>query len=283
MQNRRTQRGPIHRRAALAGLAASAAVAALPAWAEARRSLAGRTVLAGGPGGVFVGLQSHPQTLALEDGEVVLTLDDGPLAGPTERVLEALRLHEAHATFFLIGRNALHAPGIVRRMAHEGHSVGHHTMNHPWTLRQRSFETGVREIEDGIRAVQSAQGLAGPGIATPFFRFPGFADTPELNGWLSQHDMLVFGSDLWASDWTPMSPERQLSLLMQRLNRARKGIILLHDVIGQTAAMMPAFLAALHAGGYKVVSVKPGSARPALASAPQGWSSHTERMIRRRA
>lgn len=233
----------------------------------------------GAPGGLFIGTQSHPRTLDLADREVVLTLDDGPLPGPTGRVLDALKLHGARATFFLIGRNAAAHPALVRRMAAEGHTLAHHTMNHPWTLRQRSFETGTREIEDGIRAVQDAAGQSQAGVATPFFRYPGFANTAALDGWLAERNFAVFGSDLWASDWTPMSPERQLSLLMSRLNRRGRGIILLHDVVGQTAQMFPAFLAALCAGGYRVVDLKPGLLAPPLAAAPGNWRSYTERMI----
>jgi peptidoglycan-N-acetylglucosamine deacetylase len=264
------------RRAFFASMAASAA---WPVWAQARCSLAGRGVSVGAPGGLAIGMQSYPQTLALDDREVVLTLDDGPLPGPTDRVLDTLRLHDAKATFFLIGRNAAANPGHVRRMAAEGHTVAHHTFNHPWTLRQRSFEAGIEDIEKGIRAVQSAQGLGVSGVATPFFRYPGFADTPALNAWLAARNIAVIGSDLWASDWTAMSPERQLSLLMARLNRARKGIILLHDVVGQTASMFPAFLQALCEGGYKIASMKPGPFAPALVQAPAGWRSHTERII----
>jgi hypothetical protein len=66
---------------------------------------------------------------------------------------------------------------------------------------------------------------------------------------------------------------------MGRLKRAGRGIILLHDVVGQTAQMFPAFLAALCAGGYRVVDLKPGSLAPPLAAAPGNWRSHTERMI----
>jgi hypothetical protein len=76
-----------------------------------------------------------------------------------------------------------------------------------------------------------------------------------------------------------MSPDRQLSLLMSRLNRKGRGIILLHDVLGQTAQMFPAFLAALCAGGYRVVDLKPGLLAPPLAAAPSNWRSYTERLI----
>ena len=49
-----------------------------------------RTIALDTAGGLHVGLKTYPQTLALADKEVVLTFDDGPLPGPTDRTLDAL-------------------------------------------------------------------------------------------------------------------------------------------------------------------------------------------------
>ena len=76
-----------------------------------------------------VGLKSFPQTLPLDDHEVVLTFDDGPWPATTPRVLAALAHECVHATFFLIGKPASEHPDLVRRIAAEGHTIGHHT----WT------------------------------------------------------------------------------------------------------------------------------------------------------
>ena len=76
-----------------------------------------------------VGLKSFPQTLPLDDHEVVLTFDDGPWPPTTPRVLAALAKECVRATFFLIGKPASEHPELVRRIAAEGHTIGHHT----WT------------------------------------------------------------------------------------------------------------------------------------------------------
>src|SRR5690242_21859771 len=72
-----------------------------------------------------VGLKSFPQTLPLEDREVVLTFDDGPWRQTDQKILAALAQECVRATFFLIGRNAAAQPDMVRRMAAEGHTVAH--------------------------------------------------------------------------------------------------------------------------------------------------------------
>src|SRR4030081_3030209 len=74
-----------------------------------------------------VGLKSFPQTLPLDDHEVVLTFDDGPWPPTTPRVLAALAHQCARATFFLIGKPASEHPELVRSIAAQGHTIGHHT------------------------------------------------------------------------------------------------------------------------------------------------------------
>lgn len=69
--------------------------------------------------------------------------------------------------------------------------------------------------------------------------------------------MVVFGADLWASDWNKMTPDQELGLITSRLNAARRGIILFHDIKAQTAAMLPSFLHFLKDNGYHVVQVVP--------------------------
>jgi peptidoglycan/xylan/chitin deacetylase (PgdA/CDA1 family) len=164
------------------------------------------------------------------------------------------------ATFFLIGRNAEANPALVRRIAAAGHSVGHHTWSHRLLDRIGQLDS-VNEIDRGIAADERAlHGAATSTPSTPFFRFPGFASTPALLASLQSRGIAVFGADLWASDWNPMTPEQQLALLTSRLEQARKGIILLHDTKAQTAKMLPAFLRYLHRNGYRVVHLVPGRA-----------------------
>jgi peptidoglycan/xylan/chitin deacetylase (PgdA/CDA1 family) len=204
-----------------------------------------------------VGRKHFPQTLPLADKEVVLTFDDGPLGGTTERVLAALARECVRATFFLIGRNAADAPTLVRRIEAEGHTVAHHTFAHP-LLNRMSLARAEAEIDRGIAAVETAlHGRAGEKPQTPFFRFPGFASSPALLDRLAARGLVVFGADVWASDWNPMTPGQQLRLVMARLATNRGGIVLFHDGRAQTAAMLPAFLRELKARGFRVVHVVP--------------------------
>jgi len=71
---------------------------------------------------------------------------------------------------------------------------------------------------------------------------------------------VVFGADMWASDWVPMTPPQELQLILSRIERLGSGIVLLHDTKTQTAAMLPAFLRELKKRGYRIVHVVAGGA-----------------------
>ena len=278
-------RYPLLRMAALAGLWAATAPALAQEPCSRPDALGTSRVMEVNPkGGLKLGLKSYPQTLALEKGEVVLTFDDGPLPATTGPILKTLDDECVKATFFLVGRNAQANPTVVQREIARGHTVGHHSFSHPFiTMRGLSEAAAKADMEQGFAADDRALAGGQPGAAprTPFFRYPGFADTPELNGWLASRNVAIFGADLWASDWVDMSPQKTMELLLTRLDHAGKGIILLHDTRPQTAKMLPALLRELKTRGYKVVHIVPakGDAPTALAKAEPGWTSETEANI----
>jgi peptidoglycan/xylan/chitin deacetylase (PgdA/CDA1 family) len=206
-----------------------------------------------------VGLKNFPQTLPLGDHEVVLTFDDGPWPPTTPLVLAALARECVRATFFLIGKPASEHPELVRRIAAEGHTVGHHTWLHR-SLKQIKPSETTEEIDRGIAAVEMAlHGRATTVPGTPFFRFPGFESTPATLDLLRSRGIVVFGTDLWASDWDSMTPQQELKLVTDRLQVARRGIILFHDPKARTASMLPAFLRYLRDNHYRVVHLVPAS------------------------
>jgi peptidoglycan/xylan/chitin deacetylase (PgdA/CDA1 family) len=208
-----------------------------------------------------VGRKSFPDTLPLQRKELVLTFDDGPWPGTTPKVLDALKNECARATFFLLGRNVAANPAIARRELAEGHSLGHHTFSHP-LLNHMTPAKAEAEIDRGIAADELAlYGQRRNEPSTPFFRFPGFASNSALLDRLQARHIVVFGADVWASDWLPMSPTQELQLILARIERIGSGIVLFHDTKAQTAAMLPAFLRELKRRGFRIVHVVPAGNR----------------------
>ncbi len=80
-----------------------------------------------------------------------LTFDAGYENGNTPAILEALKKHNAPATFFLVGNYLETSPDLVKQMISDGHTVGNHTYHHPDMSKistEDSFSKELKELED---------------------------------------------------------------------------------------------------------------------------------------
>lgn len=185
----------------------------------------------------------------------MLTFDDGPVPATDEKVLAALAEECVRATFFLIGKPASENPDWVRKIAAAGHRVGHHSWSHNNMSMMRP-EDAQDEIDKGIAAVEMAlTGVSTTTASAPFFRYPGFQMSQPSLDYLEKRGIVVFGADLAANDWVKTTPEDQLKRMIESVNKAGKGIFLLHDSEAQTAAALPALLRYLRDNRYRVVHV----------------------------
>jgi peptidoglycan/xylan/chitin deacetylase (PgdA/CDA1 family) len=62
--------------------------------------------------------------------EVCLTFDDGPHPEHTPRLLDVLKRERVRANFFVIGREAVRYPDLLKRIVDDGHELGHHSFEH---------------------------------------------------------------------------------------------------------------------------------------------------------
>ena len=72
-----------------------------------------------------------------------------------ERLLELLSDHFARATFFVLGEIATHHPGIVRRIAAQGHEIACHGNGHEdvYRLSPGEFRADIRQAKMRIEDV----------------------------------------------------------------------------------------------------------------------------------
>src|SRR4030088_3841973 len=87
-----------------------------------------------------IGAMQYAETLPLNDHEVVLTFDDGPLPRNSNQVLDILASQCVKATFFIIGRMAQAYPEGVRKLVDAGHTVGIQPQNHPLSMDRMPIE-----------------------------------------------------------------------------------------------------------------------------------------------
>lgn len=80
--------------------------------------------------------------------DIYLTFDCGYENGNTEKILDALKKHNAPGTFFVVGHFLETSPEIVKRMAAEGHAVGNHTYHHPDMSSIADMASFQKEVDD---------------------------------------------------------------------------------------------------------------------------------------
>ena len=220
-----------------------------------------------------IGTMQYPETLPLEDHEVVLTFDDGPLPHNSNQVLDILASQCVKATFFTIGRMAQAYPEGVRKLRDAGHSIGAHTQNHPLSMNRMPVERARQEIDDGIASVKAA--LGDDAALAPFFRIPGLSRAEGVEDYLASQGIQTWSADFLADDWRHISSSRVYDLAMKRLEEKGRGILLLHDIQARTVAALPRILHELKARGYRIVHVVPAtSEQPVTPTEPQQWQLH---------
>ncbi|HEY1153188.1 MAG TPA: polysaccharide deacetylase family protein [Pseudolabrys sp.] len=209
-----------------------------------------------------VGTQQYGRNgmLALNDREIVLTFDDGPLPPYTDSVLQTLAAECIKATFFLVGRQATANPDLARRIFREGHAVGTHSQNHPLTFDQMAQPRAEAEINDGIASVTAA--LGDPRHLMPYFRIPGLLRLRPIEDYLAARRIAVWSVDFDADDWKNIAADEVVKRAMERIEQKKRGVLLLHDVQPATALALPLLLQALKTRGYRIVHVVPSAAPP---------------------
>lgn len=217
----------------------------------------------------FVGSIQYRETLPLADHEVLLTFDDGPSAANSARVLDILRSQCVLATFFSVGAMAHNGAAILRRAHDEGHTIASHSQNHPLNLPHLPAETAWHEMEAGIASVSAALG-EGRTIA-PFLRFPALNRTSDLELKAIASGQMVWSADIYADDWLSITPEEVARRPLERLRHAGRGIVLLHDIHARTVAALPALLAGLKQGGFRIVHVVPAARTAKTVTAAADW------------
>lgn len=216
--------------------------------------------VAGLAGGAWIAYAWLPHLLAPAirrgrrgDGRIALTFDDGPDPEWTPRVLELLARHEARATFFLVGRRAARAAGVVRAIAAAGHEVA----NHSWSHRSL-WLCGPRRTADEVRRCHEL--LADlTGRPPRHFRPPWGMVNAALRSVLRDVGERCV---LWSVQPEGLRRRAPAEQSARVLRHAHPGAIVdLHDAEGVAGAparllqALPAVLEGLREAGYRTATV----------------------------
>lgn len=180
---------------------------------------------------------------------VYLTFDDGPDPATTPVILDALRRHQARATFFVVGRQVRKHPELIRRMIAEGHAVGGHSYlhEHPNRVSGARLMREIHRTDDWLEAIA--------GVRPRLFRPPhGKLSVSKLVRLAVAGRTIV----LWNKDPKDFAlPDidgvggRQLADWFQSHPCQAGDVVLLHDTSRVTAAALDQVLAACSASGLR--------------------------------
>jgi peptidoglycan-N-acetylglucosamine deacetylase len=162
----------------------------------------------------------HPNQLAL-------TFDDGPNPAATPQLLELLARHNVRATFFLIGDFVRREPALTRQIHAAGHTIGNHTMHHPF-LPRLAAATIREELSACNRALEDTLGQP-----VALFRPPHGGRRPAVLRIARELGLQTVQWNLIVGDWMPRSADDLSRRIQQGIaanrKRARGTNLVLHD------------------------------------------------------
>lgn len=186
---------------------------------------------------------------------IALTFDDGPNQPWTEVIASVIESYGGHSTFFVVGKNCLRFPGVVKDLQNRGHEIGAHSYSHAF---HKYFTDPFYRTE--ITKAQAV--LVKEGIATTTFRFPWLFRTPWLLKSVKKFGYKTPISGQFAHPFEPFQVDAK-KIAKHTLKIARPGaIIIFHDGYNATTADRTQTLKALkivtkelHKQGYEFVTV----------------------------
>ena len=174
-------------------------------------------------------------------------------SGNTAAILDALKKHNVHATFFLVGNYIETSPDLVKRMVAEGHTVGNHTFHHPDMSAISDQSKFQQELEELEQLYQETTGQT-----LPRFYRPPQGKYSEEN--LRQAQALGYRTVFWSLayvDWyvdDQPTAEEAFSKLIPRIHNG--AIVLLHSTSRTNAEILDELLTRWEDMGYTFASLE---------------------------
>lgn len=182
-----------------------------------------------------------------QEKKIYLTFDAGYENGNTPAILDALKKHNATATFFVVGNYISTSPDLVRRMVAEGHTVGNHTYHHPDMSKISTKEAFTKELQDLENLYQETTGKP----LTKYYR-PPQGKYSETNLKMAQE--LGYKTFFWSLayvDWYQDKQPTKEEAFKKLLGRVHPGaVVLLHSTSSTNAAILDELLTKWEEMGY---------------------------------
>ena len=184
------------------------------------------------------------------ENQILLTIDDSPMARSTGKILEILDRHDVPALFFINGYLIENQPGsedLIKKIDRKGHLVGNHTWNHSNLAELDSTET-FEEINSLQEKIEELIGYK------PYYFRPPYGDHNDyLRALMDDMNMQSMNWSAMSFDWNYKDtddPDEIVELTMQQVHHGAN--ILFHDR-KISAKAVDRVIEKLHAEGYEFV------------------------------
>jgi peptidoglycan-N-acetylmuramic acid deacetylase len=183
--------------------------------------------------------------------ELYLTFDNGYENGLTVQILDVLKEKQVPAMFFVTGHYVKDQPGLLKRMASEGHLIGNHSWSHP-DMSQISAEKIASELDRVKQAVAEVTGEK----EMPFMRAPrGIFNERMLAASREQGYINVFWSIAY-KDWDVKDQKGWSYAYDKVVAQLHPGaVILLHSVSKDNADALGRIIDEAREQGYTFKSL----------------------------
>ena len=187
-----------------------------------------------------------------DEKNIYLTFDCGYENGNTEIILDALKKHNAPATFFVVGNFLSTSPEIVKRMISDGHIVGNHSYHHPDMSQISSIDSFSKELQELSDLYKETTGQE----MKKYYR-PPQGKYSETN--LKMAKDLGYKTFFWSLayvDWYQDNQPSKEEAFDKLLNRIHPGaIVLLHSTSSTNAQILDELLGKWEEMGYQFRSL----------------------------
>ncbi len=181
--------------------------------------------------------------------KVALSFDAAWGNEDTAQILEILKKHDVHVTFFMTGGWIEKYPDDVKAIAAAGHDLGNHSENHKH-MSQLSKEQCIEEIRKPHEKVKELTG-----IEMTLFRPPYGDYNDTLIEAVNESGYHCIQWDVDSLDWKDYGADSIINTVVNHKHLGNGSIILCHNGAKYTAQALDVMITGLKEKGYEIVSI----------------------------
>jgi len=184
-----------------------------------------------------------------DEKKVALSFDAAWGNEDTKQIIDILKKHNVHVTFFMTGGWVEKYPDDVKAIYEAGHDLGNHSESHK-NMSQLSNEEKTQELMTVHNKVKELTG-----VEMELFRPPygDYDDAVILNA--TENGYYTIQWDVDSLDWKDYGVDSIIDTVVNHKNLGNGSIILCHNGAKYTKDALEAMITGLKGKGYEIVPV----------------------------